>query len=123
MFQMQQYLLRAKDKAAAFALTERVLLPYDGMLETHLILAQGAFALNDAARAREEAGKALAIKPDSELAILTKAQVAGDIDSAVKLLTGFLQPIRMRAKCAPPTPASWSTTSSSTRRASNSCCC
>jgi hypothetical protein len=34
MFQMQQYLLRAKDKAAAFALTERVLLPYDGMLET-----------------------------------------------------------------------------------------
>jgi hypothetical protein len=106
-----------------FALTERVLLPYDGMLETHLILAQGAFALNDAARAREEAGKALAIKPDSELAILTKAQVAGDIDSAVKLLTGFLQRIRMRAKCAPPTPASWSTTSSSTRRASSSCCC
>ena len=91
MFQMQQYLLRAKDKAAAFALTERVLLPYDGMLETHLILAQGAFALNDAARAREEAGKALAIKPDSELAILTKAQVAGDMESAVKLLTGFLQ--------------------------------
>ncbi|HEX5345301.1 MAG TPA: tetratricopeptide repeat protein [Duganella sp.] len=91
MFQMQQYLLRAKDKAAAFALTERVLLPYDGMLETHLILAQGAFALNDAARARDEAGKALAIKPDSELAILTKAQVAGDMESAVKLLTGFLQ--------------------------------
>ena len=91
MFQMQQYLLRAKDKAAAFALTERVLLPYDGMLETHLILAQGAFSLNDTARARDEAGKALAIKPDSELAILTKAQVAGDMESAVKLLTGFLQ--------------------------------
>lgn len=91
MFQMQQYLLRAKDKAAAFALTQRVLLPYDGMLETHLILAQGAFALNDTARARDEAGKALAIKPDSELAILTKAQVAGDLDSALKLLTGFLQ--------------------------------
>jgi tetratricopeptide (TPR) repeat protein len=91
MFQMQQYLLRAKDKAAAFALTQRVLLPYDGMLETHLILAQGAFALNDVARAREEAGKALAIKPDSELAILTTAQVAGDMESAVKLLTGFLQ--------------------------------
>jgi tetratricopeptide (TPR) repeat protein len=91
MFQMQQYLLRAKDKAAAFALTQRVLLPYDGMLEAHLILAQGAFSLNDTARAREEAGKALAIKPDSELAILTKAQVAGDMDSAVKLLTGFLQ--------------------------------
>jgi tetratricopeptide (TPR) repeat protein len=91
MFQMQQYLLRAKDKAAAFALTQRVLLPYDGTLEAHLILAQGAFSLNDAARARDEADKALAIKPDSELAILTKAQVAGDLESAVKLLTGFLK--------------------------------
>jgi tetratricopeptide (TPR) repeat protein len=91
MFQMQQYLLRAKDKAAAFALTQRVLLPYDGTLEAHLILAQGAFSLNDAARARDEADKALAIKPNSELAILTKAQVAGDLESAVKLLTGFLQ--------------------------------
>ncbi|MTV41018.1 tetratricopeptide repeat protein [Duganella radicis] len=91
MFQMQQYLLRAKDKEAAFKLEERVLMPYDGMLEAHLILAQGAFALNDLARAREEATKALAIKPDSELAILTTAQVSGDIESAMKLLTGFLE--------------------------------
>jgi tetratricopeptide (TPR) repeat protein len=91
MFQMQQFLLRAKDKQAAFKLEQRVLMPYDGMLETHLILAQGAFALNDVAGARAEAEKALAIKPDSELAILTVAQVAGDIDAAVKLLTGFLE--------------------------------
>jgi tetratricopeptide (TPR) repeat protein len=91
MFQMQQFLLRAKDKAAAFALEERVLAPYDGMVESHLILAQGAFALNDAARSRAEAEKALAIKPDSELAILTMAQVSGDIDAAIKLLTGFLE--------------------------------
>ncbi|WP_229258637.1 tetratricopeptide repeat protein [Duganella rivi] len=91
MFQMQQYLLRAKDKVAAYKLEERVLMPYDGMLETHLILAQGAFALNDVARAREEAGKALAIKPDSELAILTTAQVSNDLEAATKLLTGFLQ--------------------------------
>jgi tetratricopeptide (TPR) repeat protein len=91
MFQMQQFLLRAKDKQAAFKLEQRVLMPYDGMLETHLILAQGAFALNDVAGARAEAEKALAIKPDSELAILTMAQVAGDIDAAVKLLTGFLE--------------------------------
>ncbi|WP_176646081.1 tetratricopeptide repeat protein [Duganella sp. SG902] len=91
MFQMQQYLLRAKDKEAAFKLQERVLMPYDGTLEAHLILAQGAFALNDVARARQEAGKAMAIKPDSELAILTSAQVAGDIDSAMKQLTGFLE--------------------------------
>jgi tetratricopeptide (TPR) repeat protein len=91
MMQMQQFLLRAKDKEAAFKLEERVLMPYDGMLETHLILAQGAFALNDVERARAEAAKALAIKPDSELAILTTAQVTGDIDAAIKVLTGFLE--------------------------------
>jgi tetratricopeptide (TPR) repeat protein len=90
MFQMQQFLLRAKDKQAAFKLEQRVLMPYDDMLETHLILAQGAFALNDVAGARASAEKALAIKPDSELAILTTAQVSGDIDAAMKVLTGFL---------------------------------
>ena len=90
MFQMQQFLLRAKDKQAAFKLEQRVLMPYDDMLETHLILAQGAFSLNDVAGARASAEKALAIKPDSELAILTTAQVAGDIDAAMKVLTGFL---------------------------------
>lgn len=91
MFQMQQMLLRAKDKAAAFKLEERVLMPYEDTVEAHLILAQGAFALNDQARARAEAAKALAIKPDSELAALTSAQVSGDIDAAIKQLDRFLQ--------------------------------
>ena len=91
MLQMQQFMLRAKDKAAAFALQERVLAPYDDMLESHLILAQGAFAINDAERARAEAQKAQAIKPDSELAVLTMAQVSGDIDAAGKVLTAFLE--------------------------------
>ncbi|MET0266950.1 MAG: tetratricopeptide repeat protein [Duganella sp.] len=90
MFQMQQLLLRVPDKAAAFALQERVLAPYDAMLESHLILAQGAFALNDSTRARAEAEKAAAIKPDSELAAMTRAQVAGDVDSALKVLNDFL---------------------------------
>ena len=90
MFQMQQFLLRAKDKAAAFALQARVLAPYDDMLESHLILAQGAFALGDNERARTEAEQALRIKPDSELAILTTAQVSGDIDAALKVLSTFL---------------------------------
>ncbi|GJI92902.1 tetratricopeptide repeat protein [Duganella hordei] len=91
MFQMQQFLLRAKDKRAAFALEQRVLAPYGDTLESHLILAQGAFALGDNERARTEAEKALAIKPDSELAILTTAQVSGDIDSAMKTLSAFLE--------------------------------
>jgi tetratricopeptide (TPR) repeat protein len=90
MFQMQQLLLRTQDKAAAFAMQERVLAPYDSMVESHLILAQGAFALNDTARARAEADKAAAIKPDSELAAMTRAQVSGDIDVALKVLNDFL---------------------------------
>ena len=90
MFQMQQFLTRAKDKNAAFKLQERVLMPYEDTLETHLILAQGAFALGDQARARDEAAKAQAIKPDAELAALTSAQVSGDIDSAIQQLEAFL---------------------------------
>lgn len=90
MFQMQQFLLRAKDKAAAFALMERVLAPYTGQLETHLVLAQGAFANNEALRAAMEARRALSIKPDSELALLTMAQVTPDQELVTKLVTDFL---------------------------------
>lgn len=90
MFQMQQFLLRAKDKAAAYALTERVLAPYGDMLETHLILAQSAFANHDSERARAEAAAALKLRPDSELAVLTQAQVASDVEGAVQVLTDFL---------------------------------
>ena len=91
MFQMQQYLLRAKDKAAAFGLLERVLQPYLMTQESHLVLAQGASAAGDAERARAEAKKAVAIKPDSELATLTMGQMLGDLDGAQKLFADFLQ--------------------------------
>jgi tetratricopeptide (TPR) repeat protein len=91
MFQMQQFLLRAKDKAAAFALMQRVLKPYDALLETHLVLAQGAYAAEEKERAQAEARRALAIKPDSELAALTMAQVLQDLDGAATLFTGFLK--------------------------------
>ncbi|NRR32938.1 tetratricopeptide repeat protein [Oxalobacteraceae bacterium] len=91
MFQMQQFLLRAKDKAAGFALLERVLTPYGDMMESHLVLAQSAFSNGDSERARSEAKRALEMKPDAELALLTLAQVAPDIDSALAILTGFLK--------------------------------
>ena len=91
MFQMQQFLLRAKDKAAAFALLDRVLKPYGDLMESHLVLAQSAFAAGDSARARSEAQQAATLKPDSELAALTQAQVAPDMDAATKVLTDFLK--------------------------------
>ncbi|WP_229417438.1 tetratricopeptide repeat protein [Massilia sp. Root418] len=90
MFQMQQFLLRAKDKAAAFALMERVLAPYGQSLESHLVLAQGAHANGDAERAAREAQQAMRIKPDSELALLTMAQVTPDADAVTKMVNAFL---------------------------------
>src|SRR5206468_2601733 len=40
MFQMQQLLLRAKDKEAAAAMLERLVAPYPNMMESHVVLAQ-----------------------------------------------------------------------------------
>jgi tetratricopeptide (TPR) repeat protein len=91
MFQMQQILARAKDKLVAFAMLERLLKPYGDMQEAHLVLAQGAYGLGEPKRAEREAQKALAIKPDSELAILTLAQVTQDPAAVTALVTDFLQ--------------------------------
>lgn len=91
MSQIQRLLARAKDKAAGFALLERVLTPYLSTPETHLVLAQGALAKGDAVRARQEALTAQSAKPDSEVAALTLAQVTLDKSEAANGLRNFLQ--------------------------------
>ena len=90
MFQMQQFLTRAKDKTTAFAMLERVLAPYAEVLESHLVLAQSAFAMGNNERATQETRLALRIKPDSELAVLTLAQVTPDPVAVGALLSAFL---------------------------------
>jgi len=90
MFQMQQLLLRAKDKDAAVAMLERLVAPYSNLMETHVVLAQAALARNDKPAARREAQAALQIKPDSEIAALTLAQVSEDEGGAIKVLKDFL---------------------------------
>jgi tetratricopeptide (TPR) repeat protein len=90
MFQMQQLLLRAKDKEAAAGMLERLVAPYGNLMETHVVLAQAALAKNDKAAARREAQAALQIKPDSEIAALTVAQVSEDEGGAIKVLKDFL---------------------------------
>lgn len=90
MFQTQRLLARAKDKAAGFAMLERVLIPYQATPETHLVLAEGALATGDHTRAQAEARAALTAKPDSELAALTLAQVTKDKTEAEKNLIDFL---------------------------------
>lgn len=91
MFQTQQLLGRARDKAAASAMLERLIAPYARTLEGHIVLAQAAFTRGDKARAQQEASAALAMKPDSEIAVLMVAQVSADEQAAESLLGRFLK--------------------------------
>ena len=90
LYQVQQLLARAKDKEVANAMLERIVAPYRNTLEGHVVLAQGAMARGDKAAAQREARAALAIKPDSEIAVLTLAQ-AGENEGQVRdLLAKFI---------------------------------
>jgi tetratricopeptide (TPR) repeat protein len=90
LYQVQQLLSRAKDKEGANAMLERVVAPYRGTLEGHVVLAQGALVRGDKAAAQREARAALALKPDSEIAVLTLAQ-AGENEAQVgELLARFV---------------------------------
>ncbi|MGZ8289491.1 MAG: tetratricopeptide repeat protein [Telluria sp.] len=90
MYQTRQYLSRAKDKEAASAMLERLITPYGNTVEARILLAQNAFGRGDKARAETEARAALALKPDSEIAVLMVAQVMAQQDQVETLLTGFL---------------------------------
>jgi tetratricopeptide (TPR) repeat protein len=90
MFQVQQYLARASNKARADALLDTLLAPYAETFEARVLLAQAAFGRGDAAAAARQAQAALALKPDSEIAILTLAQVTPDQDAVATLLAKFL---------------------------------
>ncbi len=91
MLQIQRMLSRARDKAAAFDLLEKLVTPYDVSAEAHIALAQAAYNKRDGARALEEAHAALKLKPGSELAALTLAQVLPDKEQAAARLSTFLQ--------------------------------
>jgi tetratricopeptide (TPR) repeat protein len=90
MFQMQQLLLRAKDKEAAAAMLERLVAPYPNMMESHVVLSQAALARGDKAAAQGEAQTALKLKPDSEIAVLTLAQVSDNEAQATQVLHDYL---------------------------------
>jgi tetratricopeptide (TPR) repeat protein len=90
-FQVQRILAGAQDKAAAYTLLEELLAPYQALPETHIALAQGALAKSDRTQAIAEARRALAAKPDSELAALTLAQAIPDPENALASLAKFLR--------------------------------
>jgi tetratricopeptide (TPR) repeat protein len=91
LLQYQRLISGAKDKAAAFAMVERLTAPYGDTMEAHIALAQAAIANNDADRARTEADSAVKIRPDSELAILTQAQVTADPAQAMTTIEEYLR--------------------------------
>ena len=87
---IQHLLLRSSNKPIAFDMLEQLLAPYADLPQTPLALAQGALAKGDRERALQEAGRALKADPDSELAVLTLAQMSADQIAAVAVLTQFL---------------------------------
>jgi tetratricopeptide (TPR) repeat protein len=87
----QRLIASLKDTQAAFDLLESITAPYSALQETHLALAQAAYRNRDIPRARSEAELALSIKPDSELAILTLAQVLPDAKEATQRVAAFLE--------------------------------
>jgi tetratricopeptide (TPR) repeat protein len=91
MFQAEQLLLRAQDKQAAAAMLERLVQPYAGTMEAHVVLSQAAMSRGDKAAALAQAQAALKMKPDSEIAVLTLAQALEDDDKVAAVLAKFLK--------------------------------
>ena len=88
--QTQRLLANAKNKDGAFGMLDSLLAPYLSLPESHIALALNASVKGDTVRANSEARAALAIKPNSDLAILTLAQVTPDSTEAGKMLTAYL---------------------------------
>ena len=88
--QTQRLLANAKDKEAGFAMMADLVASYPGLPESHIALAQNAFLKGDLVRANSEARTALSLKPDSEMALLTLAQVTADKAEAGRIMASFL---------------------------------
>src|SRR4029450_5842459 len=83
---------RAKDRAGAFTLIERLAQPYSQSADVKLVLANAAQAGGLNARAIQEARAALTLEPNSHRAVLTAAQYlqASDRPAALALLQDFV---------------------------------
>ncbi|MDQ7968506.1 MAG: tetratricopeptide repeat protein [Oxalicibacterium faecigallinarum] len=89
--QIQRLLAGVKDKQGAFNLMEELVTPYGNLVESHIALAQAAFANNDTARAQQEALTALKIKPDLEIAVLMAAQTMQNRSQTLSFLDDHLK--------------------------------
>ncbi len=90
MYETTQFLGRVRDKAAAAAMLQRLLTPYENTFEARVLLAQNAVGSGDSSAALAHARAAVALKPDSEVGVLVLAQVTPDQDAVAALLLRFL---------------------------------
>lgn len=88
---LQKTLANITDKDAAFRAQEEVVRPYGNNADAHISLAVSALQKHDNARAVAEAERALALKPDSQMAVLVLAQAVGNVDRALEVMAGFLK--------------------------------
>ena len=89
--QIQRLLSGVRNQEQAFALLEALAKPYQDVSQAHIALSQAALRKGDRKRAIEEARQAVAIKPDSSLAVLVLVQAIGKPDEAAKMLSSFVE--------------------------------
>lgn len=87
--QAQRLLARTQDPQRAFQTLKNILEKLPVTLDSHIALAQAALRNQDKNRAQEEARLARELAPDSELAVLTQAQVS-ERAQALNILQEFL---------------------------------
>lgn len=90
LYQVQQLLSRAKDKEAAGAMLERLVMPYRDSVDGRIVLAQAALGRGAKEEGAREARAALALQPSSQIAMLTLAQASESEEEATALLQKFL---------------------------------
>lgn len=90
LFQQMRAFATYPDKEAVRRLFDQLTAPYPDLYEAHLVRAQAAFSVKDTADAMAETDKALALRPDSELAALLKASLLPNAAAQLSYLQGFL---------------------------------
>jgi tetratricopeptide (TPR) repeat protein len=85
LMRLNRMLARFPDKAAAYQMLRKVLVPYDGIAEAHYALATAALHAGERQAALDQVRKALALRPDWDQAALFEAQVLARDSSAAAL--------------------------------------
>jgi len=90
---LNRMFVRNEDRVAVFNLIEKVCRPFFGVAEAHYAVAQAASSASMQERALAEAGRALELRPDWEMAALLQAQIAARTSTAqaIAYLQAFVE--------------------------------